>query len=232
MVDQQKRQEFIDVYRQGADQWRAKGNLVRESRSLTSLLMNYLALAAVQCRHEEDARLWFAEREVLPVLKRHIDVLHLLVDQVDAGETNATAIAGNYPHLVFVHLAWALGEYELGERLTAIACRPDVLKLSTPFWCEYAAAIDALVGGRVYVAGEHVRKGKAGNWNAYLQLIQYATNSSDLTIAIADVDAAFVRRNGDKKSKDDAYEIEGSGKHPVQWDFRRDGLLRYIYSRR
>jgi len=228
MVNQQKRQEFIEVYRQGAANWQSKGNLVREAKSLSSLLMNYLAMAVVECSSLDEVKAWCSKHEVSPVLERYAEVMQLLVGKVDSGEVPSSTISGNYPNLVFTHLAWALGEFDLGEMLGGIASRQDVLGLSTPFWQEYSKAIDALIAGRTYIAGELNVEGQEVYWNTYLHLIERATNNQDVSTAIADVDDAFLRRNSDKTIKDDAHEIEGSGGHSVRWDFRRDGLLNYM----
>lgn len=231
MVNQQKRQEFIEVYRQGAENWRSKGNLIRETKSLSSLLMNYLAMAVVECGNSDEAKAWWSKHEAFPVLERYAEAMHSLVGKVDAGEVPGSTIAGNYPHLVFTHLAWALGKFPLGEMLAGIASRSDVLELSTPFWQEYAQAIDALVTGHPYTAGDLAVEGQEEYWKSYLHIIEHATNNRDIATAIADSDEAFTRRNSDTTIKDDAHEIEGSGGHPVRWDFRRDGLLSFIQTK-
>ncbi|QDU14180.1 hypothetical protein CA11_19840 [Gimesia maris] len=228
MVNQQKRYEFIEVYRQGAENWQSKGNLVRETQCLSSLLMNYLAIAVEKYDDNDEAKAWLITQEALPTLERYAQAMQLLVAKVDSGEVPASTIAGNYPHLVFTHLAWALGEFALGERFSGIASRSDVLELSTPFWQEFSRAVDTLVSGHQYTVGNLAIKGQEKYWRTYLQLIEVATNGQELSTAIAEIDDAFARRNLDKTIKGDAHEIEGSGGHPVQWDFRRDGLLNYI----
>ena len=72
-------------------------------------------------------------------------------------------------------------------------------------------------------------RGQERYWMEYLHLIAAATHGlDDLTDALAKVDAAFAKRNTDKRIKDDNWATEGSGWLPVKWDYRREGLLRYI----
>lgn len=231
MADQQKRHEFIAIYRQGAKNWKSKGNLIRETKSLSSLLVNLLAIAAEEYSSVDEAKAWLIEQDISSALSRYGEAIQMLVAKVDAGEVPASTITGNYQHLVFTHLTWALGEFDLGEQFANIASRSDVLELSTPFWQRYAQAVEALIEGRPYTLGDLTAESQEEYWRTYLQLIERATNSQDISHAVAEVNDAFARRNSDKTIKDDAHEIEGSGGHPVSWDFRRDGLLNYIQSK-
>lgn len=230
MIDQKKRQEYIEIYRQGAENWRNKGNLIRETKSLSSLWMNYLAVTVLECNNSQAAKEWWSKHNAYPILERYAEAMCLLVVKVDSGEVPISTIAGNYPHLVFTHLAWALEEFNLGMTLANIASRPDVLELSTPFWQEYAHAINALIAGRPYSSIDMEVEGQEAYWEHYLHIIESATNQQDISIVIADANKAFIHRNSDTTIKDDAHEIEGSGEHPVLWDFRRDGLLSYIHA--
>ncbi len=211
--------------------WREKGVLSREANSLSSLLLNYLAIAVDECSNIEEARAWFASQDYASVLARYQDVLASLTARIDAGEVPSSTIAGNYRHLVFTHLTWALSDFGAGKHCARIAARSDVLELSTPFWCEYAMAIQKLIDGEPYKIGDIDVQGQEGYWLSYLRLIERATNNQETASAVAAINDAFARRNLDITIKDDAHEIEGSGGHPVRWDFRRDGLLSYIGSK-
>lgn len=231
MVDRAKRQEYVAIYEQGATAKRAQGDLLGEQRSLSSLWLNYLAMAVVECGDVDEAQTWWATNAPATLLARYAEVTQECVAQVDAGVAPASTIAGNYPHLVLTHLAWALGDFPLGEQFAEIAVRPDVLPLCTPFWREYAHAIAALIAGRSYSAAAIKLKGLEKYWHAYLPLIDAATNAQDLAAPLFEIDEAFRRRNADKRIQQDQYEIEGSGGHPARWDFRRDGLVRYLDGR-
>ncbi len=77
--------------------------------------------------------------------------------------------------------------------------------------------------------GQSLRlRGQEVYWASYLNLIEAANNRRNLDEAISQVNQAFAKRNVDKKIKDDNYETEGSGSHPVKWDYRRDSLLAYV----
>ncbi|PQO47228.1 hypothetical protein [Blastopirellula marina] len=232
MVDMAKRQEYVAIYQQGASAKRAQGDLLGEQRSLSSLWLNYLAMAVVECGDVDEAQSWWATNVPGTLLERFAEVTRECVAQVDAGVVPASTIAGNYPHLVLTHLAWALGNFSLGEQFAEIAVRPDVLPLSTPFWREYARAIAALIAGSPYAVATLKLKGLEKYWHAYLPLIDAATNAQDLEAPLFEIDESFRRRNADKRIKQDQYEIEGSGGRPARWDFRRDGLVRYLDARK
>jgi len=231
VVIQEQRREYISSSLETAGNWRTKGDVGWEERCLSSALINYVAIAVLDCSNLEEAQSWFAAEDFSQTLLRRQDLLDQLIADVNAGRIPASVLGGNYPYLVFAHVTWALGEFGIGEQFATIAARPDVLELSTPFWQEYSRAIGALIEGRPYTLGELATKGEEKYWRTYLKLIDRATNHQDISTAIAEIDDAFARRNSDKTIKDDAYEIEGSGGHPVRWDFRRDGLLNYIQSK-
>lgn len=172
---------------------------------------------------QKNIRSFFLRRQAL---------LEQLIASVDAKKLPASILGGNYSNLVFAHLTWALGEFEIGEKFAAIAARPDVLELSTPFWRAYSRAVDSLIECRPHSVGDLAAEGQEQYWLAYLRLIESATNNQDMTAAIAEIDNSFAQRNMDMSIEVDAHEIEGSGGHPVRWDFRRDGLLNYIHSKR
>jgi len=229
MATEEQRRECTSDSLQTAKNWRDKGNVAWEERSLSSVVMNFLAIAVETCGDISEANKWFAkESEFSTVLSRYAGVLSELVDQVDAARVPPSIIDGNYPHLAFAHLAWALGDFSLGELLTRIASRPDVMELSTPFWQEYAMAVMTLVSDRPYTQGRISAQGQEEYWLPYLHLIGQAANNDDTCPAIAEIDDAFAGRNSDKAIRDDAHEIDGSGLHPVRWGFRRDGSLNYI----
>lgn len=231
VATQEQRREYISSNLQTADSWREKGNAGWEERCLSSVLMNYVAIAVQECGSLEEARDWFSAGDYPQVFARRQNVLEQLIADVDAKKLPASILGGNYPHLVFTHLTWALGEFEMGERFAAIAARSDVLELSTPFWQEYSRAVGALIDGSLYGVGDLTTEGQEQYWLAYLRLIESATNNQNTTAAVAEIDNAFAHRNADMSIDDDAHEIEGSGGHPVRWDFRRDGLLNYIQSK-
>ena len=60
----------------------------------------------------------------------------------------------------------------------------------------------------------------------YLSLIADLSQNRDTKTVLAEVDQAFQARNRDKRLLD-WRTIDGDGKKPVQWDFRRETLLRY-----
>jgi hypothetical protein len=60
----------------------------------------------------------------------------------------------------------------------------------------------------------------------YLHLISDMSYGRDKADALSEVERAFKARNQDKRLID-WRSIDGDGKRPVKWDFRRQALLSY-----
>lgn len=231
MATQEERREYISSCLRTADDWGKKGNTAWEERCLSSALMNYISLAVMECRDGQEAREWLIAEGFRTVAARQESALKELVAAIDAKKLPSSALGGSYTHLVLTHIRWALGDFAAGEEVAEIANHPNVLELSTPFWTEYARAIDALINSCPYTVSDLSLKGYERYWVQYLRLLELATKGQDTDAAVVSIDKAFRTRNSDKSNKDDAFEIEGSSIHPVFWDFRRDGLLNYIRSK-
>ena len=210
----------------GYDSWR---NIAWSNKCISSALMNLLSIAAENFPKCSDAVTFLLENGTIPLLRRVYEQIERLIDEVDAGRIPSSTYGGNYPHLVFVHLSWAVQEFSLGEGFVAISERRDNAANSTPFWCEYARAMGALVRDLPFhVAKMRKLKGQEEYWVTYLYLIEAVSSSRSVEEALQNVDHAFIIRNSDNRIKDDGYEIEGSRAHPVRWDFRRDSLMTYV----
>jgi hypothetical protein len=223
--------QIIQSSLQAGENWERKGQLVWIGRCLSTALMNYLSIALEDYRDAGSASAWLLREGVPALLSRHLDATTRLAADVDARKLPGSTLGGNYHHLVFAHLAWLLAARGQGESYVNIAVRLDVLEISTPFWSEYARGVNSLVRGQEYRMTELRPRGQETHWMAYLRLLEAASSSGWLDDALAEVDKSFTLRNADKSIKDDSYEIEGSGGHPVKWDFRRHGLLNYIRSK-
>jgi hypothetical protein len=211
-----------------ADDWHRKHQPTWESQCLSSALMGYLRIAVTERTEPDGAIAWLKEQNILDVLRRHQFTLQELAAEVESGRLPNSVIAGNYQKLVFAHLAWCLEEYRLGEFYVAFSKRPDVIELSTRFWSEYASGMGALVVGEPYRPLEIPLRGQERYWVAYLTLIQAASSQQPLDASRIEIEKLFIKRNADKRIKDDSYQIEGSASHRVQWDFRFHSILKYI----
>jgi hypothetical protein len=220
--------DVAEISLKNAATWQAKGEPVGAQGCLSLALMSYLAVAAEGQADQAGAAAWLAGRGVGRLLRRLLNLDLLLAGEVDAGRLPAAVLGGNYGPLTFAHLAWALRDFAAGEAFAALAGRPDVLGLSTPFWREYASGVGALVRGWPYEVWRPGVRGPERYWLPYLRLIEAATRGRDVGEAVAAVEEAFRRRNLDRGLRDDSYRTEGSGEHPTRWDYRRDGLLSYI----
>ncbi len=209
----------------GNDSWR---NIAWSHKCIASSLMNLLSIAVEDFSEQSDAATWLLGNGTLSLLRQAYKQLERLIAEVDAGRIPPSTYGGNYPHLVFAHLSWAIQEFSLGESFVAIAERKDSAEISTPFWCEYARAVGSLVHNRPYRVSKMELKGQQEYWITYLQLIEAISNGEPREQALQRIEQAFIRRNSDNRIKDDSYEIEGSAAHPIKWDFRRGSLLAYI----
>jgi hypothetical protein len=214
-----------------AENWERQGNLLRANTCLTPALLNLLSTAVEECSDQAGAEDWLRGRDAEALLRRARTYFEHILGQIEGGRVPAAVLEGNYSHLIYAHLSWALRDYPLGEFFAAVARRKDVAGISTPFWREYARGVGCLVDGAPYQAPKLKLRGQEEYWASYLALIEAATAGTDLAWALARIDHAFRARNADRKIKDDHYQIEGSGSHPVRWDYRRDSLMNYISSR-
>jgi hypothetical protein len=209
----------------GTDSWR---NIAWSNKSVSSALMNLLSIAVEDFSNHSDASTWLLENGALPLLRKAHEQIERLIAEVDAGRIPPSTYGGNYPHLVYAHVSWAVGDFSLGESFVAISERDENAKISTPFWCSYAKAMGALVHNVPYQTPKMKLRGQEEYWIAYLYLIEDISNGRSGAKALQGIEHGFTERNSDIRINDDAYEIEGSGYHPVRWDFRRDSLIAYI----
>ncbi len=224
--------QVIQMSLKNAHDWEQKGEPVWVDSCLSMALMNLLSIAVEEYADHSSAAKWLLSNNVHSILRRSHENVTRIIDAVKAGRLPCSTIGGNYPYLVYAHLSWALQDYPIGESFVTIAERKDIAEISTPFWCEYARGMGSLIRGQPYEFRKLKLRGQEQYWVSYLHLIETATNGRNVDELINAVNQAFVRRNLDKKIKDDNYETEGSGGHPVKWDYRRDSLLAYIAYKR
>jgi hypothetical protein len=222
--------EVIQMSLRNADTWQRQNNIVRANSCLSSALMNLLSIAVEQHSLHQDAIGWLSERNALSLLRRFYENLERLVAEVDSGRLPSSTYGGNYPYLVYAHLSWALNEFTLGERFVLVSEREDIGDISTPFWRVYSNGMGSLVRGKIFKVPEVSLRGQEEYWVTYLYFIEVVSNGGSPEEALSRIDRAFAARNSDKRIKDDSYETEGSGNHPVRWDYRRDSLMSYIAS--
>ncbi len=213
---------------QTADDWHRRRQPAWVSKCLSSALMGYLQLAVSQHVDAVSGVAWLNDQSFLVVMQRHYETLQVLGDQVTAGRLPGSVIAGSYHLLVFAHAAWCINAFSIGELFVAFAERKDVGELSTPFWREYARGVGTMLRREGYRASKLRLRGQEKYWMAYLRFIESASNDEPMETAIDELKKSFAMRNCDNSIKDDSYQIEGSGGHPVKWDFRQHGLLTLV----
>lgn len=221
------KKDYIRSAIKNADAWHLKGEFARVASCLNGALMTATSVAVGEHLVASNAVSWLREGGIDGILGRYLDVTKALASQVDSGRMPSSVIADSFGYLICAHLAWALDQVEQGETYVGLAGRRDVLKLTTPFWREYVRGMESLVRREPYEPQFVKCRGQEKYWTVYLNLMRCATQGAGLGEAIREVDAAFLRRNSDGRITDDSYETEGSGLHPVRWDYRRDSLLSY-----
>jgi len=132
----------------------------------------------------------------------------------------------NDPTLVC--LAWFCGESECAAVMLEAIRSANVRRHFplTGFWQEFATGLLCLADHEPYNAPTLKAKGYERYLMPYLSLIADLSQNRDTKTVLAEVDQAFQARNRDKRLLD-WRTIDGDGKKPVQWDFRRETLLRY-----
>lgn len=220
--------QYVEMYLSNAHNSKQKGDVLWTGRHIEGALMKLLSIAVEEHADHATVVKWLLNKGVHSLLRRYHKNLVEIIGEVDAGRLPCSTFGGNYPHVVYAHLSWALQDFPMGESFIAIAERKDSAGISTPFWCEYARGMGSLVRGEPYQMRKMRLRDLEQYWVEYLPLIEAVTNGRPVNEALERVDQAFAKRNSDKRIKDDGDETEGSGRHPVKWDYRRDSLLGYI----
>ncbi len=225
---------LADIQRslQTADDWQKKGQPSWVQKCLNSALLGYLQLAVNEHDDPAGGVAWLESQNVGSLLQRRLDSGKILAAEVDAGRLPASGLDFRYNPLAFAHCAWCLRLFPLGEEFLLLDQRSDVVKLGTPFWNEYARGMSALIRREAFQSAAGLKlKDLEKYWVAYVRFMEAACTGRGLGSALAELDQQFALRNADKKIKQDFLQIEGSGQHPVKWDFRRHGLVTYLASR-
>ena len=215
----------VEIALEAARSWDQKGDANWARRNYASALLGYLR-AAVQEAHEAAAVELLRRHHVPELLATWAERDETLVAEVEAGRLPAAVLGGSYEPLVFHHMATLAGRPEIAAHAARTAARDDVKRLSTKFWAEYARAVAALTAGEAYEARPLAKlRGLETYWAPYLDLVADLTHGRDPAATLVRVDDAFERRSRDRRLADDAHLIEGTGRDPVRWDFRRSALL-------
>lgn len=220
--------DVIQMSLRNAETWQRQNNLVRANSCLSSAIMNLLSIAVEQYSLQQDAVAWLSGRDACSLLRRYYENVERVIADVEGGRLPSSAYGGNYPYVVYAHLSWALNEFTLGEQFVLVSVREDIADISTPFWHVYSNGMGSLVRNETFKVPVMALRGQEEYWVAYLYLVEAVSIGCSLNEALSRIDRAFAARNSDNRIKDDSYETEGSGIHPVKWDYRRDSLMSYI----
>lgn len=214
--------QVIDVAVRAAQEWDTKGDANWAARTYVQAVLAALR-AAVKLPNLEAGRAFLFERGVPDLLERAVRLSQVLADEIQAARIPASVIGGNYHLSVLAHLAWLVGVGSAAERALAVANCIEIRGLSPEFWAEYADALQRLNQGVPYdPPARHWKREQY--WAPYLEFIGDLSHGRDPTESLAMVEAAFNKRNRDRRFLADQYGIEGSGNEPAQWDFRLASL--------
>lgn len=172
------------------------------------------------------AKPFLDEQRTTEWLDRFNTLTALVFKEIEEGNAPASAIGGNYHLLAFAHVASLLDEPTLMDSMVTLANKAEVAKLSTPFWNAYAQSFACLRQHTMFNIPELKLRGQERYLIRDLALMQAVATGSNTSVPLGALDKALSERNADAKIKDDNYDVEGSARHPVQWDFRRESILR------
>jgi hypothetical protein len=132
----------------------------------------------------------------------------------------------NEPTLIC--LAWFIGDSDGAKGLLEVTHSEKVLRHFplTGFWWEFSVGLLCLTDRLHYEFPVLKVKGYEHYLMPYLHLISDMSYGRDKADALSEVERAFKARNQDKRLID-WRSIDGDGKRPVKWDFRRQALLSY-----
>ncbi len=225
-VTVEQREEAAQASVAAAENWRREGSVPHELACLRTALTAYLSYAVGRFRSTEEGRAYLIEVPVGSLLHRAGELNDTLYAALrEKGRPTEGSVANP---ITLVHIAWLLSEWELAERMVGTAVDPLVQKYSplTPFWAEYARALQWLVVRRPYEQAAPRVRGYERNWLPYLNLIQELTRGNSADEARAEIRTTFWKRNRDAKLIDPEM-IDGDGVFPVRWDFREVSITRF-----
>ncbi len=146
------------------------------------------------------------------------------LENVNAARIESAVI--NEPTLLC--LAWFCADSDCAAMMIEAVRSPKVQSHFplTGFWREFAVGVVCLADRQSYEVPAFKPKGYERYLTPYLSLMADLSQGRDTTETLAEVERAFQTRNRDKRLID-WRSIDGDGKQPALWDFRRETLLRY-----
>jgi hypothetical protein len=214
----------LDAFRL-ARSYRSKGARSQELTVLLSGSMALLSAAVAVERSPEDARAYLVINGLGDALSRaallNRDFHSALLAE---GRSPGAVTNGITP----VHAAWLLKEWDTGGAFLEPCLSPEVASVFplTRFWKEYHRAIGCLSALDPYEPAPLKLTGYEKYWAVYLKLIQELTHRRQTGPVLEEATALFNRRNRDKRLHDHAM-LDGDGRSPVAWDFRRASIMTY-----
>jgi hypothetical protein len=209
-----------------AEIWGKRGEPTWACRNYESAVVGYLSMAVSLYPDRHSGTNFLAKEGVPQLVTKVLGLYEEILSNIRAGKIPASVIGGNYGSSVLCHISWLLALWEEARAFVSISYTPEIRALGTPFWREYAGALQRLLDREEYTPPSGLRlRGLEVHWFAYLELISAITKGLDYTAVIAEARERFRKRNSDKRIRDDHFEIEGSGRAPVRWDFRLESIL-------
>ena len=191
------------------DEWAAAADAAQAKVDVGLELFNRsraakTALAEAVRMPESEGKAWLSQSGVVKQLERI----------VAAGNANQEYNPEE------IDLALIPGRFDLARSLLEISMPP-----SSQFWTEYRKGIDALLGGKAYGAPADFKvKGILATLLPHITLAGALSTQGDVEGATREVDAAFAKRQKDKRITDNGG-VEGDGNSPVLWNLRKAALL-------
>lgn len=201
---------------------RARGELLVESNYLQSVSMAMLAIAVSEYASFEESHALREELDFRESLRAALEATGRYAKSIGAGKNGGS---NTFYLCSLTHCCWLEGMTPEADEFVTIA---NAAGRGTPFWTEYARALDCLVRGRPYVPRELKLKGQEVYWATYLPWIASLAAGRDGREERQAVIVGFRKRQVDKRIRDDDTNTEGCFSHPVRWDYRLESIVKFM----
>ena len=204
----------------------AEGDLRRAHMAYETAVRDFIHLSVAEYPTEAQLKMWLSGQPFDFAAERFIALTERILEMPKAKWTTYFQ-NGNYLLVAFSHFFAALGQHERARIFSEIAVEPALF--STPFWGEFSKKYRSLMIGATYTPQFGKLNFLEKYESVYVNLMLAVINDEHVESYLSDIDRQFIARNADERmNAADAYMIEGSPEHPVEFDFRKAGLLATI----
>ena len=215
--------EQLKMYSQAARNAESDGSMMFAARHYSAALLSCLEHLVSSYSSYKDACSALETLKVSALFESFMINLKKSREGVD-GCKNSPFSA--YVLTAIAHFAMLTGKAEYSEELVEVAMERQIQQRATQLMRLYTQSFLNAIHKQCFEPPEFKPKGYEKYFLPYLKLFHAIVEGDQLQKVITEVDAAFEKRNKDKRTNDDDYGIDGTGKKPVCWDFRKESIIR------